>query len=69
MTDPIRELLQAVLDTIDIPLSTPNYDRHLYLSVTRALVAGRAAIEGDPATIPSHVDHLRAKLAEEADRG
>ncbi|MFF2331856.1 MULTISPECIES: hypothetical protein [unclassified Streptomyces] len=60
--DPIRDLLVAVLDAIDVPFDVVDYDRQLGDRARLAVVVGRAALEEDPAGIPWNVDYLRAYL-------
>lgn len=64
-TDPIRDLLAAVLEAIDLPADTENYAEQLERRAGIAVVALRAALREDPSGIPWNVDYLRAQLAAE----
>lgn len=63
--DPIRDLLVAVLEAIDLPADTENYPKRLERRAVLAVVVARAALREDPAGIPWNVDYLRAQLAAE----
>ncbi|MFE7803332.1 hypothetical protein ACFU51_01395 [Streptomyces sp. NPDC057430] len=66
--DPIRELLAAVLDAIDLPYDADDYDRRIAARAELAVVVARAALREDPADIAWNVDYLRAQLAAEGVR-
>ncbi|MFE3495286.1 hypothetical protein ACFXOS_19805 [Streptomyces sp. NPDC059175] len=61
--DPLRDLLDAVLDAIDIPHDTPDHAKYLADRAGIAVIVARAALAEDPADIPRNVDYLRSRLA------
>lgn len=63
--DPIRELLAAVLEAIDVPHHTPDYERRIVDRSVLALVVARAALAEDPDNMLWNVDYLRTLLAGE----
>lgn len=63
--DPIRDLLAAVLEAIDLPADTADYRGRLERRARAALIVARAALQEDPSHIPWNVDYLRAELAAE----
>lgn len=68
--DPVRDLLAAVLEAIDLPADLEDYAERLERRAGLAVVVARAALREDPSDIPWNVDYLRAQLAadKEADQ-
>ncbi|MFF1732037.1 hypothetical protein [Streptomyces sp. NPDC058247] len=64
-TDPIRELLDVVLDALTLPYDAPDYDRRILDRAATAHTVARATLDEDPADVGWNVDYLRQKLAAE----
>ena len=64
-TDPIRDLLAAVLEAIDLSADLEDYAERLERRAGLAVVVARAALREDPSDILWNVDYLRAQLVAE----
>ncbi|MDH2392338.1 hypothetical protein QCN29_26885 [Streptomyces sp. HNM0663] len=63
--DPMRDLLQAVVDALTLPPDTPDYDQRLLNRATLAHTVASAALAEAPADLEWDADYLQRKLADE----